>query len=87
MPCPLFAEASWLRPEHYVCYPALVPHGSTQLERIPLDAFAIGGHRYQYVPRTNRDELYHFETVCGGGDQYLVHKVLPEWHTVTCKAR
>ena len=67
MPCPLFTEASWLRPEHYECYPAPVSHGPTQPERIPLDAFAIGDHRYQYVPRTNSDELYHFEAMYGAG--------------------
>ena len=87
MPCPLFTEVSWLWPEHYECYPAPVPHGPSQRERIPLHAFGIGGHRYQYVPRTSSDERCHFEAVYGAGDQYLVNKVLPAWDTVTRNAR
>ena len=87
MPCPLLTETSWLRPEHYECFPTSAPHGRPQLERIPLDAFAIGAHCYQYVPRTSSEEPYHFEGVYGAVDQYLVTKVVPKWDTTTRMAR
>ena len=75
MHCPLFTAASWLRLEHYQCYPPSVPHGPSQLERIPLDAFAVWGHRYWYVPRTSSEEHCLFKAVYGAGDQYLFNKV------------
>ena len=87
MPCPLFTEASWLRPGLYEWCPVSAPPGTPQPERIPLDAFAIGGHRYEYVPRTSNEEHYQFEAVYGAVHQYLVTKVLPEWDTVPRMAR
>ena len=78
MPCPLFTEASWLTLELYEYCPASAPPGTPQPERIPLDAFAIGGHSYQYVPRTRNEEHCHFEAGYGAVDHYLVTKVLPE---------
>ena len=83
MPCPLFTETSWHKLELHECCPASAPPSTPQPKRIPLDAFAIGGHRYQYVPRTSNEEHYHFEAVYGAVDQYLVTKVLLEWDTVT----